>query len=97
MAEQQARIAEQEAAKARAEAELQEQHAQLHEQGMADDQLIAPDERDRFAGTSAAPDEEEGVATQDNEAAAVDQRQATPDEAEAPAAERAPAADREVR
>jgi uncharacterized membrane protein len=54
---------------------------------MADDQLIAPDEREHFAGTSAVPNEEEGSATHD-EAAAADQRQATPGQAEAPAAER---------
>jgi hypothetical protein len=87
VAQQRARIAEQEAAKARAEAELQEQHAQLHEQGMADDQLIAPDERERFAGTSAVPDDEEGSGDQEG-AASGDQRQTTPAQAEAPAAER---------
>ena len=37
----------------RAEAELREQRAEMHERGMADDELIADDERERFAGTSA--------------------------------------------
>jgi FtsZ-interacting cell division protein ZipA len=52
-AEQKARIAEQEAKRERAEAELREQRAQMHEKGMADDELIDENERDRFAGTSA--------------------------------------------
>jgi hypothetical protein len=57
MAEQKARIAETEAKRERAEAELHEQRAQTHESGMADHELVRDDERDRFAGTSAVPDE----------------------------------------
>ena len=51
-AEQRARIASQEADRARAQADL-------HEHGLADDQLIEDHERERFAGTSAVPDESE--------------------------------------
>jgi hypothetical protein len=58
LAERHARIAEQEADKQRVEAELQRERAELHEQGLADDQLVADYERDRFAGTSAVPDAE---------------------------------------
>jgi FtsZ-interacting cell division protein ZipA len=57
MAEQKARMAEQEAKRERAEAELREQRAQMHERGMADDDLIADDEREKFAGTSAMRDQ----------------------------------------
>ena len=57
MAEQRARMAQAEAEKERAEAEMREQRAQMHERGMADDELIGDDERDRFAGTSATRDE----------------------------------------
>lgn len=55
LAERRARIAQREAAKQRAEAELQNERAELHEEGLADDQLVAEHERERFAGTSAAP------------------------------------------
>jgi ABC-type multidrug transport system fused ATPase/permease subunit len=57
-AEHRARIAEQEARRERAEAQLRDEHAALHERGMADHELIAEDERDRFAGTSAVSDEQ---------------------------------------
>jgi FtsZ-interacting cell division protein ZipA len=57
MAEQKARMAEQEARRERAEAELHQQRADAHERGMADDQLIADHEREKFAGTSAVGDE----------------------------------------
>jgi hypothetical protein len=52
-AEQKARIAQREAEAQRAQAQLHEERAGLHERGMADDELIDDDERDRFAGTSA--------------------------------------------
>ncbi len=52
-AEQRARIAAKEADAERAQAELHQERAGLHERGMADDELIDDDERDRFAGTSA--------------------------------------------
>ncbi len=58
-AEHRARIAEQEARRERAEAQLREEKAALHERGMADDELISDDERDRFAGTSAVAGEPE--------------------------------------
>ena len=60
MAEQKAKMAEAEAQRERAEAELREQRAQMHERGMADHELIDESERDRFAGTSAVPDERDG-------------------------------------
>jgi uncharacterized membrane protein YcjF (UPF0283 family) len=56
VAERRARIAEQEAAAARAQAQLHEERAGLHERGLADQELVADDERDRFAGTSAVED-----------------------------------------
>jgi biopolymer transport protein ExbB/TolQ len=49
-AEERARLAELEAQRERAEAELHAQHAQVHEQGLADDELIREDERDKFEG-----------------------------------------------
>ena len=52
-AEQRARIAQREAEAERAQAELHQERAGLHEKGMADDELIADHERDKFAGTSA--------------------------------------------
>ncbi len=52
VAERRARIAEQEASQARAQAQAHEERAELHEQGLADGELIAAEERDRFAGTS---------------------------------------------
>ena len=52
MAEQKARIAQQEAEKGRAEAQLEHERAKLHDRGMADDELIADHERDRFAGVT---------------------------------------------
>ena len=51
-AEQKARIAEQEAERERAEANLRNERATMHERGMADDELIDPSERDRFAGVA---------------------------------------------
>src|SRR3954465_3704981 len=58
MAEQKAKMAQSQAQRERAEADLREQRAQMHEQGMADDELIGDDERDRFAGTSAMRDDD---------------------------------------
>ena len=60
VAEQRARVAEQEAQRERAAAQAREEQANLHERGLADHELIADDERDEFAGTSAVP--EDGVA-----------------------------------
>jgi FtsZ-interacting cell division protein ZipA len=57
VAEQRARVAEQEAQSQRAAAQAREEQATLHERGLADQELIAPDEREEFAGTSAVPDE----------------------------------------
>ena len=59
LAEQKARMAEQEAQRERADAELHQQRAERHERGMADDELIADHERDRFADTSAMRNEPE--------------------------------------
>jgi FtsZ-interacting cell division protein ZipA len=59
MAEHKAQMAQAEAQRERAEANLREQRAQLHERGMADDELIGDDERDKFAGTSAMGDRDE--------------------------------------
>jgi hypothetical protein len=52
-AEQRARIAQKEAEAERAQAQLHQERAGLHEKGMADNELIGDDERDKFAGTSA--------------------------------------------
>src|SRR3954447_24458638 len=52
-AEQKARIAQREAEAERAQASLHQERAGLHERGMADDELIDDQERDKFAGTSA--------------------------------------------
>jgi hypothetical protein len=65
-AERRARIAEAEANKQRAEAELHQEHADVHEQGLADDELISDDERDRFQGTSAVPSEGEAASSDDD-------------------------------
>jgi FtsZ-interacting cell division protein ZipA len=54
--EQRARIAQQEAERERAEAQLRQEKATLHERGMADPELVDDEEREHFAGTSAAPD-----------------------------------------
>jgi FtsZ-interacting cell division protein ZipA len=67
MAEQRARMAETEAQKERAEAEMREQRAQMHERGMADDELIDENERDRFAGTSAMRDEPAAARAEDRD------------------------------
>jgi cell wall-associated NlpC family hydrolase len=61
-AEQRARIAAEEARRERAEADLRKERAGLHERGLADHELIEDHERERFAGTSAAP--EDGAAAQ---------------------------------
>jgi len=53
-AEHRARIAEAEAQRERAEAQLHSERAQVHEQGLADHELVREEERDDFAGTSAA-------------------------------------------
>jgi type II secretory pathway pseudopilin PulG len=55
-AERKARMAEQAAQRERAEANLRHERADMHERGMADDELIDDQERDRFAGV-AGPDE----------------------------------------
>ena len=65
MAEQKAREAELEAKRERAEAELHQERAQRHERGMADDELIADDEREKFAETSAMRDEPADTSGQD--------------------------------
>ena len=52
VAEQRADIAAHEARREREEAQLHEKHAALHEEGLADQELVGDDERDRFAGTS---------------------------------------------
>jgi len=52
-AEQRARIAAKEAEAERAQAQLHQERAGMHEKGLADDELIGDNERDRFAGTSA--------------------------------------------
>jgi flagellar biosynthesis/type III secretory pathway M-ring protein FliF/YscJ len=49
VAERKARLAQAEAEKQRAEASLQNERAELHERGMADDELVADHERERFA------------------------------------------------
>jgi type II secretory pathway pseudopilin PulG len=67
-AEQQARMAEQEAQRERADANLKKERASMHERGMADDELIADDERERFAGV-AGPD-----ADRDRDAHTMDDR-----------------------
>ena len=67
MAEQKARIAQQQAEKERAEAQLQNERASMHERGMADDELIADDERERFAGVS-GPDTDRDGHTMDDRA-----------------------------
>lgn len=54
-AERRARIAEQEAQRERAQAQIHQEQAAVHEDGRADEQLIAPEEREDFAGTSAVP------------------------------------------
>jgi hypothetical protein len=53
IADQRARVAAQEAERERAEARVAEEKARLHERGLADDELIGDNERERFAGTSA--------------------------------------------
>lgn len=52
-AEQKARMAEQEARRERADAEMHAERAKTHERGMADDELVAEHEREKFADTSA--------------------------------------------
>ena len=69
-AEQKARLAQKEAERQRAEAGLHQERAKTYESGMADDELIDENERDRFAGTSA----ERGM---DRDADGVDDRQET--------------------
>jgi len=75
-AEQRARIAAREAEAERAQAQLHQERAGLHERGMADDELIADNERDRFAGTSAM---------RDRDGDGVDDRRETLDDNERPA------------
>jgi hypothetical protein len=67
-------MAEQEAQRERAEANLRHERASMHERGMADDELIADDERDRFAGVS-GPDadrDDDGHTMDDRARAATD-------------------------
>ena len=45
-------MAQQEAERERAEANLRNERATMHERGMADDELIDDNERDRFAGVA---------------------------------------------
>ena len=52
MAERKARMAQQEAERERAEANLRRERAEMHERGMADDELIDDNERDRFEGVT---------------------------------------------
>jgi cellobiose-specific phosphotransferase system component IIA len=56
VSEQQAALAAQEAERERAEAEVLRTKARMHEAGLADTELIQPEERERFAGTSAVLD-----------------------------------------
>jgi multidrug efflux pump subunit AcrA (membrane-fusion protein) len=49
MADRKAQLAQAEAEKQRAEAQMQQQRAEMHERGMADDELVADDEREHFA------------------------------------------------
>ncbi|MDQ6835484.1 MAG: hypothetical protein M3016_04785 [Actinomycetota bacterium] len=66
-AERRARIAQQEAQRERAEANIRQEKADIHERGIADEQLIDPEERKDFAGTSAVPEERtERTDTQDD-------------------------------
>jgi hypothetical protein len=64
-AERRATIAAKEAQAERAQAEAHEARAGLHERGMADDELIGDDERDRFSdvtpGSRSVDDEPAGV------------------------------------
>ena len=52
MADQKARLAQTEAERERAEANVRNERATMHERGMADDELIDDNERDRFAGVA---------------------------------------------
>jgi flagellar biosynthesis/type III secretory pathway M-ring protein FliF/YscJ len=83
MAEQKARVAETEARRERAEAELGEERARMHERGMADQELIDENEREKFAGTSAddpTPMHEpaEGRFAREDETARSDEPSTTP-------------------
>ena len=49
LAERRAQMARAEADRQRADAELHNQRAAMHERGMADDELVADHERERFA------------------------------------------------
>ena len=49
-------MAQQTAERERADARLHEERATMHERGMADDELIADDEREEFAGVADASD-----------------------------------------
>jgi hypothetical protein len=82
MAEQRARMAQAEAERERAEAEIGEQRAQMHERGMADDELIDDNERDRFAGTSGVRDER--ATTTDDDRTLRDERATTTDDDRTP-------------
>ena len=49
MAERKAQLAQAEAEKQRAQAQMEAQRADMHERGMADDELVADNEREHFA------------------------------------------------
>jgi type II secretory pathway pseudopilin PulG len=59
-AEQRARMAQAAAEKERAEANLQNQRATMHERGLADEEIVDPDERDRFADVSGGTIDRDG-------------------------------------
>jgi len=59
-AEQRARMSQAAAEKERAEANLQNQRATMHEHGLADDEIVDPGERDRFAGVSGGTIDRDG-------------------------------------
>src|SRR5688500_16647521 len=67
-AEQKAKMAEQAARRERAESELHEQRAVMHERGLADDELIAEHERDRFAGVTGPKDDADRAPADDERA-----------------------------
>jgi hypothetical protein len=59
-AEQRARMAQAAAEKERAEANLQNQRATMHDRGLADEEIVDPDERDRFADVSGGTTDRDG-------------------------------------
>jgi hypothetical protein len=86
LAERRARMAEQEVTRERAAAQLERERAELHERGLADYELVADDERERFAGTSAVetnPSREPGARQHEERRPEGDRESATPDDARA--------------